>query len=101
MTQPAAAITALPDDKTLQELEGHVTTITVAHRLATVRHADQLVYLVRGQIVARGSFDERVASASPELRDLVMLCRHRLLQLLEQSQVRARGRHCDCPRSRQ
>jgi HD-GYP domain-containing protein (c-di-GMP phosphodiesterase class II) len=30
---------------------------------------------------ARGSFDERLASASPELRDLVMLCRHRLLQL--------------------
>lgn len=30
---------------------------------------------------ARGSFDERLASASPDLRRLVDLCRHRLLQL--------------------
>lgn len=30
---------------------------------------------------ASGSFDERLALASPELRDLVALCRHRLLQL--------------------
>lgn len=44
--------------QTLVELEGEVTTITVAHRLATVRAADQLVYLERGHIVARGRFDE-------------------------------------------
>ena len=44
--------------KTLDELEGEVTTITVAHRLATVRRADQLLYLADGRIVARGSFDE-------------------------------------------
>lgn len=30
---------------------------------------------------ARGSFDDRLAQASPELRALVLLCRHRLLQL--------------------
>ena len=44
--------------KTLDELEGEVTTITVAHRLATVRRADQLLYLADGRIAARGSFDE-------------------------------------------
>lgn len=43
---------------TLQELEGDVTTITVAHRLATVRTVDQLIYLADGRIVARGDFDE-------------------------------------------
>lgn len=44
--------------RTLRELEGKVTTITVAHRLATVRHADQVLYLSRGRIEARGSFEE-------------------------------------------
>lgn len=44
--------------QTLDELEGSVTTITVAHRLATVRRADQLIYLEHGRLVASGSFDE-------------------------------------------
>ena len=44
--------------ETLQELEGQVTTITVAHRLVTVRHADELLYLDRGVITARGTFEE-------------------------------------------
>ena len=50
---------------TLNELEGEVTTITVAHRLATVRRADQLLYLRKGRIEARGTFDE-VRSAVPD-----------------------------------
>ena len=44
--------------KTLDALEGEVTTITVAHRLATVRRADQLLYLEDGRIISRGTFDE-------------------------------------------
>jgi ABC-type multidrug transport system fused ATPase/permease subunit len=42
--------------QTLEELEGSVTTITIAHRLATVRRADQLLYLRDGRIVAQGDF---------------------------------------------
>jgi ABC-type multidrug transport system fused ATPase/permease subunit len=49
---------------TLQELEGNVTIVTIAHRLATVRHCDVVVYLEGGVIVARGTFDE-VVSAVP------------------------------------
>jgi len=43
---------------TLEDLEGEVTTLTVAHRLATVRRADQLLYLKDGRVVACGTFDE-------------------------------------------
>ena len=43
---------------TLAELEGQVTTITVAHRLATVRNVDQILYLEHGRITARGTFEE-------------------------------------------
>jgi ABC-type multidrug transport system fused ATPase/permease subunit len=49
---------------TLSSLEGTVTTVTVAHRLATIRHADLVVYLERGCVSASGTFDE-VRSAVP------------------------------------
>lgn len=44
--------------QTLAELEGQVTTITVAHRLATVRNVDQILYLDQGHILSRGTFEE-------------------------------------------
>lgn len=43
---------------TLRELEGQVTTVTVAHRLATVRAVDTVYYLESGRILATGNFDQ-------------------------------------------
>lgn len=40
----------------IAEMEGTVTTLIVAHRLSTVRHADMVVYLDRGSVLAVGSF---------------------------------------------
>lgn len=51
--------------RTLDALEGTVTTVTVAHRLATVRRADLLLYLEGGRIIRSGTFDE-VRSAVPD-----------------------------------
>jgi ABC-type multidrug transport system fused ATPase/permease subunit len=42
----------------LRDLSGSVTLITIAHRLATVRDADQVAYLDEGRLVALGTFDE-------------------------------------------
>ena len=42
----------------LNELESEVTTVTVAHRLATVRRADLLIYLKDGRSIAQGTFEE-------------------------------------------
>ncbi len=44
--------------QTLNELEGAVTTITVAHRLVTVQNSDQLLFLNKGIVEARGTFAE-------------------------------------------
>jgi len=50
---------------TLQELEGNVTTVTIAHRLATIRHCDLVVYLEGGRAQAQGSFSE-VRALAPQ-----------------------------------
>jgi ABC-type multidrug transport system fused ATPase/permease subunit len=39
-------------------LKGDVTVVMIAHRLSTVRHADLVVYLDQGRILAQGSFEE-------------------------------------------
>ena len=43
---------------TLQNLKGKITIISVAHRLSTVRNADQVIYLEEGQVKSTGSFDQ-------------------------------------------
>ena len=49
----------------IQALKGSVTVVMIAHRLSTVRNADQVIYMDQGRIVAQGSFDE-VRSAVPD-----------------------------------
>lgn len=58
--------------RTLQRLQGSMTIIVVAHRLSTVRHVDQLVFLRRGRVASRGSFEE-VRASDTEFARLVEL----------------------------
>lgn len=44
--------------RSVLELSGSVTTVTIAHRLATVRNVDQVVYLRNGVQAGSGTFDE-------------------------------------------
>jgi ATP-binding cassette subfamily B protein len=52
-TQTEAAVQAA-----LERLSEGRTTITIAHRLSTVRDADQIVVLDRGRIIERGTHEE-------------------------------------------
>jgi ATP-binding cassette subfamily B protein len=45
----------------LERLMARRTVLIIAHRLATVRHADRIVVMDRGRIVAWGTHDELVA----------------------------------------
>ena len=52
------------EDEILSRLRGVMrerTSIIVAHRVSTVRDADQIFVLDRGRIVERGTHDELVA----------------------------------------
>lgn len=50
---------------TLDSLVGDVTLILIAHRLATVRHCNQVIYLRAGSVVGSGTFEE-VRAQVPE-----------------------------------
>ena len=52
--------------QTLESLAGDVTLIIIAHRLATVRHCDQVVYVDSGRITGLGTFAE-VRAAVPDV----------------------------------
>jgi ABC-type multidrug transport system fused ATPase/permease subunit len=57
--------TELKISKAIQNLRGKVTVVIIAHRLSTVRKADNVYYLEDGKIKASGSFEE-VRKMSPE-----------------------------------
>lgn len=57
---------------TILTLHGQMTIIIVAHRLSTVRHCDQVVFLKDGRVDAVGTFDE-VRESSADFAHLVQL----------------------------
>ena len=57
---------------TIESLRGTMTMVIVAHRLSTVRHCDQLIFMSQGRVATVGTFDE-VAAANAEFAHLVAL----------------------------
>lgn len=58
--------------ETIRGLHGDITVIIVAHRLSTVRGADQIVFLKEGRVETTGTFEE-VRLANTEFARLVEL----------------------------
>lgn len=45
----------------LERLKGQMTVLVIAHRLATVRHADHIYVLEHGQVIEQGTWDQLLA----------------------------------------
>lgn len=68
LDEPTSALDSLSEKQiqlALQELRGKVTQILIAHRLSTVEHADRLVYLEGGRVVAQGPREELLKECPP------------------------------------
>jgi ATP-binding cassette, subfamily B, beta-glucan exporter len=64
LDEATSALDATTEQKlqrALAELMKGRTTLIIAHRLATVRHADQILVFERGHIIERGTFEQLVA----------------------------------------
>ena len=55
--------------QSLQDLSGSHTVVIVAHRLSTIKNADKIFFLSKGEIKAQGSFDDLMKN-SQEFEDL-------------------------------
>ena len=44
--------------ETIGSLRGKSTVVIVAHRLSTIKNADQIIYLEKGKIIGSGTFME-------------------------------------------
>jgi ABC-type multidrug transport system fused ATPase/permease subunit len=56
----------------INSLPGRTTRITIAHRLATVRGADNVIFMENGHIIASGTFEE-VRAAVPQFNNQAKL----------------------------
>jgi ATP-binding cassette subfamily C protein len=56
----------------IESLRGTATVVIVAHRLSTVQHADQVIYLESGKILGVGTFEE-LRKSIPQLQRQIEL----------------------------
>ncbi len=65
MDEPTSALDSLSEDRVTREMAAFLkgkTVLIVAHRLQSVKTADQIVVLERGQIVQKGTFEALVSA---------------------------------------
>jgi ABC-type multidrug transport system fused ATPase/permease subunit len=75
LDEATSALDAKTEDevnKSLDELRGSITIVLIAHRLSTVKTADKIIYLEKGQVIAEGTFNELRGSV-PNFEEAVSL----------------------------
>jgi len=64
-TSSLDALSEVKIKNAIANLPGEVTQILIAHRLATIEHADKIIYLERGEKLAEGTKDELLETCEP------------------------------------
>ena len=62
----------------------HRTSIVIAHRLSTVRHADRIIVLRKGEIIEQGNHDSLLAAGGHYAELYNTYFRHQSLEYIEQ-----------------
>lgn len=65
LDEPTSMLDSMTEDavmRTLRQVTAGCTTILVAHRLTTVKHADEIIVLEGGRVRERGQHDDLVAN---------------------------------------
>ena len=68
MDEATSSLDAISENRiqqAIEELHGEVTQIIIAHRLSTIQHADKIVYLDGGEMLAEGTKDELLENCLP------------------------------------
>ena len=63
---------------------GQRTSIVIAHRLSTVKHADRIVVLQQGKIIEQGSHEQLLAAGGHYAELYNTYFRHQSLEFIEQ-----------------
>ncbi|MFX0537510.1 ABC transporter ATP-binding protein [Ornithinimicrobium sp. Y1847] len=58
--------------RTIRDLHGKITVVVIAHRLSTVKDADEILFFSQGRLQSRGTMQE-LAASDPEFARLVEL----------------------------
>jgi ABC-type multidrug transport system fused ATPase/permease subunit len=58
--------------KSIDDLKGQLTIISIAHRLATIKEADLVYLLDKGKVIASGNFND-LSKISPRFRKMIEL----------------------------
>lgn len=64
-TSALDAVTEYHIRQTLKQLRGEITILVIAHRLTTIEDADEILYLSRGELLARGNHQQLLSSCPP------------------------------------
>jgi len=65
LDEATSALDAVSEERikqALRKLHGQITQIIIAHRFSTIEHADLILYLEEGKLVAQGTKEELLAS---------------------------------------
>jgi ABC-type multidrug transport system fused ATPase/permease subunit len=75
LDEATSSLDAITENKvmeTVKLLRGNTTVVIVAHRLSTIKDADQVIYLEDGKVLGIGTFTE-LESTLPEFKEQVRL----------------------------